>query len=324
MAQFRSLQASDVRDILIQFGFAAEDYQGHQPIAVGTVNTNLRVATAQGPRFLRINEGKTLEDVAREAAIVAFVSERGVPTPPPALSTQGEPFARWTDQLASLFPWCAGRTLSRPELTAAHAAQAGAALAKLHGAGASFPDHRAGRYEPDEIARRLTRIEHAAGDPAVAEAVAILGPELSTLADERRSDVPVGLIHGDLFVDNVLYDGAELAALLDFEQASWGRWVYDLAVTLLAFTFGRDDFRPELVRAMLDAYAAERPWVDAERAAFGAELRFAACRFAVTRITDVYLKRSAGAAPGKDFRRYLLRLAQVNAHLEADDLLTLR
>ncbi|HEX2658744.1 MAG TPA: homoserine kinase, partial [Polyangia bacterium] len=107
--------------------------------------------------------------------------------------------------------------------------------------------------------------------------------------------------------------------LLDFEQASWGRWVYDVAVTLLAFTFGRDDFRPELVRALLDAYAAERPCVDAERAAFGAELRFAACRFAVTRITDVYLKRTAGAAPGKDFRRYLLRLAKVQEHLAAGD-----
>jgi homoserine kinase type II len=205
-------------------------------------------------------------------------------------------------------------------VTPAHAAQAGTALAKLHGAGASFPDQRPGRYEPDEIERRLTQIEvTASGDPALADAVAILRPELSVLATERRSDVPVGLIHGDLFLDNVLYDGAQLAALLDFEQASWGRWVYDLAVTLLAFTFGRDDFRPELVRAMLDAYAVERPWTDAERAAFGAELRFAACRFAVTRITDVYLKRAAGGAPGKDFGRYLLRLRRINQHLAARD-----
>ncbi|HEX2660039.1 MAG TPA: phosphotransferase, partial [Polyangia bacterium] len=235
MAQFRSLQVSDVREILIQFGFAPDEYQGHQPIAVGTVNTNLRVQTARGPRFLRINEGKTLDDVVREAAIVAFVEERGVPTPAPAVSTRGEPFARWAGQFASLFPWRAGRTLVRPEVTPAHAAQAGTALAKLHRAGEAFPDHRPGRYEPDEIDRRLVRIEPAAGvDAAVASALAILRPELLTLARERRPDVPIGLIHGDLFIDNVLYDGPELAALLDFEQASWGRWVYDVAVTLLA------------------------------------------------------------------------------------------
>ena len=102
-----------------------------------------------------------------------------------------------------------------------------------------------------------------------------------------------------------------LTALIDFEQASWGRLAYDLAVTTLAFGYGRDDFRPEIVRALIDAYArrAARP-TDAERAAFGAELRFVACRFAVTRITDVHLKREAGAAPGKNYQRYLDRLAQ--------------
>jgi len=62
-----------------------------------------------------------------------------------------------------------------------------------------------------------------------------------------------------------------------------------------------------------------RPPTGDERAAFGAELRFAACRFAITRITDVHLKRDAGAAPGKRFQRYLDRLASVRAHLGAND-----
>ena len=135
----------------------------------------------------------------------------------------------------------------------------------------------------------------------------------------------MGIIHGDLFVDNVLYDDAgALAALIDFEQASGGRVAYDLAVTTLAFGYGRDDFRPEIVRALIDAYGAARseaahPVVESEQAAFGAELRFVACRFAVTRITDVHLKRAAGAAPGKNFQRYLDRLASVKAHLAAND-----
>src|SRR4029078_1518677 len=110
----------------------------------------------------------------------------------------------------------------------------------------------------------------------------------------------------------------------DFEQASWGRLAYDLAVTTLAFGYGRDDFRSEIARALIDAYvgaraAAARPVTDAERAAFGAELCFVACRFAVTRITDVHLKRDAGAAPGKNYQRYLDRLASVMEHLAAGD-----
>jgi len=320
MAQFRSLTAADVREILTTFGFAPGAYQGHAPIAAGTVNTNVRVETDAGPRFLRINEGKTEEDVVREATIVAYVAARGVPTPPPVVTGAGGPFALWRGQFVSLFPWSPGRTLSRGEMTPEHARQAGAALAKLHRAGASFTDHRPGRYEPDEIDRRLAQVAAVTGaDGDLVSAVATLQPELAALKDERRADVPLGLIHGDLFIDNVLYDGPVLTSLLDFEQASWGRLVYDVAVTVLAFAFGRDDFRPDVLRALLDGYVAERVVTPAERQAFGAELRFAACRFAVTRITDVYLKRTAGAAPGKDFRRYLLRLRRVREHLAAND-----
>ena len=82
MAQFRTLSAADVRDILAAFGIAG--YRGHQPIAVGTINTNLRVETDAGLLFLRINEGKSEDDVRREAAIVAHAAARGVPTPVPA------------------------------------------------------------------------------------------------------------------------------------------------------------------------------------------------------------------------------------------------
>ena len=163
----------------------------------------------------------------------------------------------WRGERVSLFPWVAGRTLARAELTPAHAAAVGAALARLHLASAGYADHRPGRYEPDEIATRLARVAalRAAragrrGRGADARAHAAARP------NARRS-VPMGIIHGDLFVDNVMFDdGGALTALIDFEQASWGRLAYDLAVTTLAFGFGRDDFRADIVRALIDGYAA--------------------------------------------------------------------
>jgi homoserine kinase type II len=317
MAQFRTLSAADVREILAAFGLPPA--RAHHPIAVGTVNTNVRLETDAGRLFLRVNEGKSEDDVRREAAVVAQAAAHGVPTPPPRATAAGDPFARWRGELVSLFPWVPGRTLSREEVTPAHAAAVGVALARLHLASAGFADHRPGRYEPDEIARRLATVA-ALGRADLAAAVGILKPELATLASARGADLPTGLIHGDLFIDNVLYDErGGLTALIDFEQASWGRFAYDLAVTTLAFGYGRDDFRPEIVRALVEAYAAVRRPTPAEAAGFGAELRFVACRFAVTRITDVHLKREAGAAPGKRFDRYLARLASVKRHLAADD-----
>ncbi|HET6150439.1 MAG TPA: homoserine kinase [Polyangia bacterium] len=329
MASFRSLSADDVGAILRAFGAPA--YRAHRAIAVGTINTNLRVETADGPRFLRVNEGKSEADVAREAAIVAHTAARGVPTPAPARAPGGLPYVRFSDAFVSLFPWLPGRTLARAEVGPAHARQVGAALARLHLAGQGFPDHRPGRYEPPEIDRRLAvATAAAASHPELQPAVATLAPELAALRRERHAELPLGLIHADLFIDNVLFDTPDLAdagiaptgdlvALLDFEQASWGCFAYDLAVTLLAFAFGRDDFRPDVVRALVDGYAGVRAPTAAERAALGPELRFAACRFAVTRITDVHLRRGQGAPPGKDFARYLARLAQVKRHLAAGD-----
>jgi homoserine kinase type II len=319
MAQFRTLSGADVQEILRAYS-PRDVYRAHQPIAVGTVNTNLRVETDRRTLFLRINEGKSADDVEHEANIVRQAHLHNVPTPEPLLTSEGVmPYAVWRGELVSLFPWIPGRTLARAEVMPAHAAAVGTALAGMHVVLDRFSDRRPGRYEPPEIDARLARIA-ALNRPELAPAVAVLTPELAQLRRERAPELPTGIIHGDLFIDNVMFDDAgALTALIDFEQASWGRLAYDLAVTTLAFGYGRDDFRPEIVRALVDAYTAARPVTDAERAAFGAELRFTACRFAVTRITDVHLKREAGAAPGKNFQRYLDRLASVKKHLAARD-----
>jgi homoserine kinase type II len=323
MGTFRTLSTGDVRAILDGFGFDPGLYRGHGAIAAGTINTNLSVDTGRGRLFMRINEGKARDDVQREAAIVTHVAAHGVPTPAPLPARDGTPFFAWNGSYVSLFPWVDGGVLPRAEIRPPHARAAGAALARLHLAGADLADRRPGRYEPDEIQRRFATVATlAGGDPVLAEAAAILGPELDRLETERHPALPAGLIHGDLFIDNVLYsEAAEVAALLDFEQASWGRLAYDLAVSVLAFGFGADDFRADVTRALLEGYTAVRPVTAGERLALGPELRFAACRFAVTRITDVYLRRQAGAPAGKDFRRYLRRLRRVHEHLAADDLL---
>ena len=90
MAEFRTLSDADVREILEAFeALGAPSYRSHAAVAAGTINTNVRVETADGPVFLRINEGKTRDDVAREAAIVSHAAARGVPTPAPLRARDG-------------------------------------------------------------------------------------------------------------------------------------------------------------------------------------------------------------------------------------------
>jgi len=98
--------------------------------------------------------------------------------------------------------------------------------------------------------------------------------------------------------------------LLDFEQASTGALVYDLAVCINAWCFV-DDFDPALIEALVAGYQQVRPLDPGERALLPVEARAAAMRFTVTRITDVYLP--GVDLPGKDFRRYLRRLERLRA-----------
>jgi len=125
-----------------------------------------------------------------------------------------------------------------------------------------------------------------------------------TAAREVRARATHGIIHGDLFRDNVLWEAGRLVAILDFEQASSGSFAYDLAVCLNDWCWSGAP-RPELAHALLAGYASIRPLTDADREALPIEVRAAAARFTITRITDVYLAKVDN--PEKDFRAFLTR-----------------
>jgi homoserine kinase type II len=257
--------------------------------------------------FLRINENKSEDEVVYESRVVAHLASRGMATPAPMQAASGQPFARHAGKAITLFPWVAGRHLGAREVTRRHVGQVGAQLARLHLCGADFPERRPGIYTLEHIAARF-RTFAGSGDPKLAQVVPLIREELERLPRERAPELPEGLIHQDLFRDNVLFDddGDAITALIDFEQAAWGRWAYDLAVALLAWCFHDDEFDAPLVAVMISGYQSVRKLSDVERVALPMEARLAAMRFTVTRVTDVYLR--SGAPSGKDFRSYFSRM----------------
>jgi homoserine kinase type II len=281
-------------------------------IAAGTINSNFELVADSGRYFVRINEGKAEADVAWEARLVTALANAGVVTPSPMVATTtGLPYAPITShggrKWASVFPWRDGRHLTADEVTTTHAERFGVVLAELHVAGLEVPTawRRGSIYDHDHLAMRFERCARV-DDKALSRAVAILREELAVArgAAAVRRAATQGMIHGDLFRDNVLWDGDEISAILDFEQASGGSLVYDLAVCINDWcwtTFPRID----LAAALVAGYTRVRPLSAADRAAFPIEVRAAAARFTLTRITDVYLARVDN--PDKDFRAFLAR-----------------
>ncbi len=283
-------------------------------IAAGTINSNFALETDQGRWFVRVNEGKSPDDCAWEAALVVDLAAAGLPVAVPRVAPDGQRFLAHRGLLVSAFPWRPGRHRAPSEVTLADAAAIGDTLARLHVAASARPPGtwREGIYQFADIVARFEGFR-GSRDPALAHAIEVLGDEFAWLTRQAgvRAAARHGVIHHDLFRDNVLWDDGRLVAILDFEQAARGSFVYDLAVAVNDWCWdpargaGRE-LRADLARAMIDAYARAHPLTQADRDALPVELRAAAARFTVTRITDVHLRQVDN--PDKDFRAFLARV----------------
>jgi homoserine kinase type II len=285
-----------------------------KPIAAGTINSNFWVQTEVTSLFVRINEGKSEADVAWEANLVLELASAGVPTPRPFFSLEdGKPYTRLPGKTAkwvTVFSWEPGAHVAPDEVSPTRAHTLGAALATLHLAGLALPAHwrRSSIYDHAHLVGRFESFRRSS-DPVLAPAIALIADELK-LAEEAapvRARATQGLIHGDLFRDNVLWhelDRERLLAILDFEQASGGSLAYDLAVCINDWCWTGEP-RIDLARFLLMGYQTVRPLSPGDREALPVELRAAATRFTITRITDVYLAKVEN--PEKDFRAFLAR-----------------
>ena len=286
-----------------------------EPIAAGSVNSNFFVDTARGRRFLRIYE-EQLDDagIAYEWALLDHLRASGLPVPvvvpgvaPGALRVDGKPTA--------LFELVHGEESCQARVTTRRAEVVGETLAAVHVAGSAFGWRRRGRFGVEGLFERLDRPEVQART----ELAAVSARLRATIAEAHArlgAALPVSVVHGDMFRDNVLWEGDRVVAIIDWESASEGVCVYDLAVTLHAWCYGAH-FEWELARALVRGYEGRRPLAPEERAALRDAMRLSASRFAVTRITDFYL-RAAAAAGGamretRDYRRFVARLDAVEA-----------
>lgn len=271
-----------------------------QGIEAGTVNTSMRLVLGADRYFLRIYEEQGLDGARREADLLVHLAARGVPTPRPLDAADGARVRVLAGKPAALFPWVDGDMLCQRAVTPEAARAVGEALGRVHAAGTPQGlDLGAGRFGPPDLVARCERVARSSDEAARA----LAGPLAEALADvagRRRPDLPRGLVHGDLFRDNVLWHEGRIVALLDFESAHHGPFAYDLAVTILSWCFG-SALDLDLARAVVEGYRALREPTGAERDALHDEAVLACLRFTVTRITDEAIR------VGKRWQRFVER-----------------
>ncbi len=285
--------------------YAVADVVSFKGIAEGVENSNFLVRTEDGTSYILTLYEKRVnpDDLPYFLGLMRLLATKGVTCPLPIVAKDGSVLRTLSGRPAALFSFLKG--LSPRSITTAHCAGVGATLAHLHLAGADYPKARANTLSVGGWRPLFAQSAHLA-DGVVAGLSAELDHELAALEAAWPTGLPSGVIHADLFPDNVFFRGEAVSGVIDFYFACNDIYAYDLAILMNAWCFEPGlDFNITKARHLLSAYAAARPLSPAEIAALPLLARGAAMRFLLTRLYDWLHTPTGALVRPKDPLEYL-------------------
>ncbi len=287
-------------------------------IAEGVENSNYLLQTAKGPYILTLYERRVEpKQLPFFLGLMEHLARSNVQCPVPLKGRDGEALRTLCGRPAAVISFLSGLWPRR--VTAEHCAELGAALAGLHQAGMSYEGKRANSLSVDGWLFLLSRIAPQDAENIERGLNDLLTEELFAISKAwPKAGLPTGIIHADLFPDNVFFQHGKCSGLIDFYFACNDLLAYDIAICLNAWCFESDgSFNITKAKRLFAAYQAVRPLEPAEKAALPILARGAAMRFLLTRLFD-WVNTPAGAmVKPKDPREYLLKL---NFHRRVSDL----
>jgi len=273
-------------------------------IAEGVENSNYLVQTDTGPMILTLYEKRVDPgDLPFFLGLMEHLARRGIPCPTPIQGKDGKSLRDLAGRPAALISFLSGMWPRR--ITPHHCDHLGRALAHLHDAGRDFGMTRRNGLGVADWRPLFAKCADHADDvhPGLAEE---LEAALTDVEARFPDTLPTGVIHADLFPDNVFFLRDEISGLIDFYFACTDFLAYDLAVCLNAWCFeSRGEFNVTKARRLLNSYRAARPLDADEIAALPVLAQGAAIRFLLTRLYD-WVNTPAGAlVKPKDPMEYL-------------------
>jgi homoserine kinase type II len=288
-------------------GYDLGELLSYKGIAEGVENSNFLVHTSLGYFILTLYEKRVAaNDLPFFLGLMEHLHAHGITCPQPVKNRAGEVLGRVSGRPAAVITFLDGMWIRRP--TAAHCAALGTALAKLHLAGLDFDRKRANALSVEGW-RPLYETCCARADEVQRDLKQCLLDELDQLEASWPERLPQGVIHADLFPDNVFFLGDTLSGLIDFYFACNDALAYDVAICLNAWCFESDQsFNVTKGRSLLAAYAAVRPLSETEIAALPLLARGAALRFLLTRLVDWFNVPPGALVRPKDPLEYYRKL----------------
>ena len=253
MANYTNLQKKDVLKICDNYSLILIDFQ---PIEGGATNSSFFLQTQQGDYVLTVFDKKTGAEVTKLAQLLCWFQHHAFPTTKPIRSNQSEIITYFEGKPVLLKVFIKGRV--NPNLTTTMLLRVGMVMAKLH----QMPSptylprkHPCGYETFDTLIDRHINTSYESW----------LAKRLAYFEKHLPQELPTGLIHGDLFADNVLFEGNQIQAIIDFECACHYYKLFDLGMGILGMCVQENSVALDKARAFVGGYEQIRPLTPLEK-----------------------------------------------------------
>ncbi len=294
MAVYTEIDSDTLAEFAAQYSLSQiDEFKG---ITAGVQNSNFLLTTADAKYILTIYEssanGVAAADLPFFLGLMLHLSAQGLSCPVPLARKDGGLISTIKNKPAALVSFLEGRSVKTPRPE--HCRALGAAMAQMHLAGDGFELTRPNNHGLGNWQALFERC-HSRADEVSPDLTRAMERELTRLKENWPGSLPTGIIHADLFPDNVFFMQGDMSGLIDFYFACNDFYAYDLAIALNAWCFEADaTFNVTKARALLSGYQNLRPLAPEEIDAVPILGAGAAMRFLTTRLFD-WLNQVDGA-----------------------------
>lgn len=283
MAVYTEVSDEDLVAYLARYGLG--ELHSLKGIAGGVENSNYLLTTDAGTYILTLYEKRVdPDDLPYFLGLMEHLNSKGINCPLPIRMKDGKPLGELSGRPSAIISFLDGFEIRRPQ--PAHCEAVGVALARMHLAGEGFDGYRRNGLTLEDW-RPLFEKSVPGADRVHPGLISLIERELDFLEANWPAELPVGIIHADLFTDNVFFLKGKLSGLIDFYFACNDILAYDLATCINAWCFeSNGSFNTTKAIAMVRGYQSERPLTDAEFDAIPVLCRGSALRFLLTRLFD--------------------------------------
>ena len=254
MSVYTELSHNDITTILADYSLGT--LRAHEGIAAGIENSNFFIETDVGRFVLTVFERMRAEELPYFMRLMRHLAGHGLPCPDVQPCLDGNLlFSLSTpegEKKGCIVSCLQGKTLDI--LSPAQLKASGYALATLHIAGADFPEKRENPTGMAWLSETIATVSEKTGQHYGGKAVSLLNDELERQQARAALQLPEGVIHGDLFCDNILFEGDAVAGLIDFYYAHNAPYIMDIAISLNAQAVLLGGADHERMQAFLDGY----------------------------------------------------------------------